>query len=161
MDIKLIPIISPGVGRLVNALQGQLMNRINLQMYNLARSAKSQLLEPTAGWSSPPSFTISGSAQQGQVDIYTEDQKFAWFDDGTRPHVILPRTARVLRFRPGARRGRGGRSGGGRSGGMVFARRVYHPGIRPRNISKKVAASVQARLDRYVDTAIAEATQGL
>lgn len=39
--------------------------------------------------------------------------------EGTRPHVIRPRTARVLRFRP-----KGGTA-------FVFAREVHHPGTRP------------------------------
>lgn len=38
--------------------------------------------------------------------------------EGTRAHVIVPRRARVLRFPSGGR--------------VVFARRVHHPGTRPR-----------------------------
>ncbi|MGA5202815.1 hypothetical protein [Streptomyces variegatus] len=37
--------------------------------------------------------------------------------DGTRPHIIVPRRAKALRFQ-----GRGG---------IVFAKRVRHPGTRP------------------------------
>ena len=36
---------------------------------------------------------------------------------GTRPHVILPRRARALRFVV--------------DGEVVFARRVFHPGVKP------------------------------
>lgn len=39
-------------------------------------------------------------------------------DLGARPHVILPKRARFLVFR-------------GRDGGLVFARKVNHPGNRP------------------------------
>ena len=40
-----------------------------------------------------------------------------WHHEGTRPHVIRPRNARVLRFQVG--------------GATVFATRVNHPGTRP------------------------------
>lgn len=39
-------------------------------------------------------------------------------DGGARPHVIVPKRGKFLRFR-------------GRGGNMVFARRVNHPGNRP------------------------------
>lgn len=51
--------------------------------------------------------------------------------DGTRPHVIVPRNASVLRFVP-----KGG-------GGPVFARRVNHPGTSPRPWMKEAAADLQ------------------
>lgn len=40
-----------------------------------------------------------------------------YVNDGTRPHVIRPRNAQVLRFRVGGR--------------IVFARKVDHPGTKP------------------------------
>lgn len=49
---------------------------------------------------------------------------------GTRAHDILPRVRKALRFAP---RGTGRLSGAPRAGGpVVFARRVRHPGTRPR-----------------------------
>jgi hypothetical protein len=39
--------------------------------------------------------------------------------DGTRPHIIVPRRAKALRFEAG--------------GSIVFAKRVRHPGTRPNN----------------------------
>ncbi|WP_328638359.1 hypothetical protein [Streptomyces canus] len=39
--------------------------------------------------------------------------------DGTRPHIIVPRRAKALRFEAG--------------GGIVFAKRVRHPGTRANN----------------------------
>lgn len=40
-----------------------------------------------------------------------------YVNDGTRPHVIRPKNAQVLRFRAGGR--------------TVFAKVVQHPGTRP------------------------------
>ena len=54
----------------------------------------------------------------------------AYVELGTRPHVIRPRNKKVLRFAP---RGSGRLSGSPRSGGsVVFARRVNHPGTKPK-----------------------------
>lgn len=59
-----------------------------------------------------------GSA--GDVEgIVGAKAKYALFvHDGTRPHVILPRHAKMLAFK-------------GRSGKMVFAMKVHHPGTLP------------------------------
>ena len=42
----------------------------------------------------------------------------AYTDEGTRPHLIVPRRARLLRWEG--------------DGGVIFARRVFHPGNTPR-----------------------------
>lgn len=51
-------------------------------------------------------------------------------EDGTRPHVIRPRTAKALRFTVG--------------GQVVFARYVNHPGTRARPFMRNAAATVLA-----------------
>jgi len=50
-----------------------------------------------------PSATVTSATPQG-----------AWVNDGTRPHVILPVVAKALRWTG--------------PGGVVFAKRVNHPG---------------------------------
>jgi hypothetical protein len=50
--------------------------------------------------------------------------------DGTRPHVIVPRNRKVLRFKVG--------------GKIVYARRVNHPGTRPRPFLRQALADVAA-----------------
>ena len=52
---------------------------------------------------------------------------------GTRPHEIRPRHARALRF---VIRGR-----------VIFAKRVWHPGIRPRLFVLSAAEALRAELD--------------
>lgn len=126
------------------------MNRVNLQLYNLARSAQRMFRDETQGWSSHPDFSISGSARQGQIDVTTNDQKFIWYDDGTRPHWIEARRAKMLSFRPG--RGQGGQ--------VVFAKRVYHPGTRAHNVSERVAGLIEPQIEEYIDRAISDAMRG-
>jgi len=48
--------------------------------------------------------------------------------DGTRPHTVRPRRARVLRFVAG--------------GEVVFAARVHHPGTRPRPFLREALREV-------------------
>jgi len=54
----------------------------------------------------------------------------AFVEFGTRAHEIVPRARKALRFAPS---GSGRLSGAPRSGGpVVFAKRVRHPGTRPK-----------------------------
>lgn len=55
----------------------------------------------------------------------------AFVHQGTRPHVILPRRRQFLRFQVG--------------GTFVFARRVQHPGTRPRPFLMDAARAVIPR----------------
>jgi hypothetical protein len=59
----------------------------------------------------PRIFTFRGS-----VTIGSDLEYAAMVNDGTRPHIIRPRRARVLRFQVGGR--------------TVYAREVHHPGTR-------------------------------
>ena len=69
---------------------------------------------------------------EGGVDAGGRDAPYAPFvHQGTRPHVIMPRNARALRFEVGGR--------------TVFARRVNHPGTRARPFLKNAADRVIAR----------------
>lgn len=52
------------------------------------------------------------------VKVGTDVEYASWVHDGTRPHVIRPRRAQVLRFEVGGR--------------VAYARVVNHPGTRAR-----------------------------
>ena len=64
---------------------------------------------------------IMKNVLEGQVSTGTEYAKYV--EEGTRPHVIVPKRAKVLAFKVG--------------GSMVFARRVNHPGFAGRWYMKK------------------------
>lgn len=77
---------------------------------------------PAGGAKLRESINMRGVRSAGSSTVVEMEAK-GWgavtTDRGSRPHVILPRRARVLRFE---------------SGGMtVFARRVNHPGTRAKN----------------------------
>ena len=56
--------------------------------------------------------------------------------DGTRPHVILPRRARHLRFVIGGR--------------VIFARRVRHPGTRPNPFPQRALERIFGRVEEIL-----------
>lgn len=57
-------------------------------------------------------------APYGQMMKIGADVRHAlWHHEGTRPHVIVPQRARILRF--------------AKNGRVVFAHKVMHPGTRP------------------------------
>lgn len=68
---------------------------------------------------------------RGSVTVGSDVEYAAMVNDGTRPHVIRPRNARVLRFRVG--------------GQVVFARVVNHPGTRARPFLDRALREVAAQ----------------
>lgn len=57
---------------------------------------------------------VSAGASVSRATVYALEKYALFQDQGTRPHVIRPRRARVLRFVQGGR--------------VRFAARVFHPG---------------------------------
>jgi len=62
----------------------------------------------------------------------------AYVEFGTRPHMIFPRRARVLRFEVGGR--------------TVFARYVHHPGTRGRFFMRRALQDALSRLSEFIRT---------
>jgi HK97 gp10 family phage protein len=60
---------------------------------------------------------ISSVVEGGSATIYAKAPYSAYVEFGTRPHPILPKRAKALRFEV--------------DGEVVFARRVHHPGTQP------------------------------
>jgi len=90
-------------------------------------------------------------------------QKWVWINDGTPPHIIRPRNASRLRFRPNSTSGSSpntlsvGR--GGSSGNFVFAKEVHHPGIKARNWNIVVLKERQNPFFRLLNEALARGMQ--
>jgi hypothetical protein len=69
-----------------------------------------------------------GSVTATQAETIASANYALFVHEGTRPHTIVPRTARALRWAPGGGSTLGGRP---RAGANVrFAKRVQHPGTR-------------------------------
>jgi len=82
-----------------------------------------------------------GSTIYGRMAIVGFRTHYARFlEFGTRPHEIRPRRARALRFSMGGR--------------IIFARRVLHPGIRPRYLVRAVAEELGGQLSSIFEEVI-------
>lgn len=102
--------------------------------------ARDLLVKPAAGWSAKnqPNPAVSYGPNGGSVVI--AKRVYIYQDAGTRPHVILPRRRRYLRFVANGR--------------TVFARRVRHPGNAPRFFSRQVASVMRLTYQKHVQDAI-------
>ncbi|RLI09368.1 hypothetical protein DRO32_00780, partial [Candidatus Bathyarchaeota archaeon] len=78
-----------------------------------------------------------GSEVRGSRALVGVRARYAPFLEwGTRPHEIRPRSARALRFPMGGR--------------LVFARRVLHPGIKPRFFVLSALEALRDELGRVL-----------
>lgn len=161
MDVKVRVIISPGVRRLEAALQGRIWRSVATRMHSVARRAQKALEAYGAHWSDPPTFNYVGSPESGQLDIWTTNQLFLWLDDGVRPHVIFARKKYMVfseNYQAKTTPGRVLRGSGSYSGGLVYAKKVNHPGIRPRRFTRIVQEQTQRNMKREIEAAIKAAT---
>ena len=95
------------------------------------RSGRSQGRPATADqWETE--VVRSGNTVRGR--LYNRSLVIRYLDEGTRPHPILPRRARVLRFHA--------------QGRVVFARRVQHPGTPALNLLARLRERGQSEVRR-------------
>lgn len=120
-----------------------------------------------ATWKSTPAFIIQLAAYKGDDlvgSVYTSDRIYAYVNNGTVPHDIAPRTAKVLHFMTGyrakTRKRVIGSSAGGASGSDAFAMTVHHPGTEAREFDKEIAARRQRTLETNVTAAILRSMKG-
>lgn len=87
----------------------------------------------TESWTHQPPFTVEVGPDA--IRIFTDDEIFAWVNDGTAPHVITAVNARNLAFAqnkiPKTIPGVIG-SGPGAASGLVFRKSVFNPGAKAR-----------------------------
>lgn len=112
-------------------------------------------------WSRKPRFTVKVSARE--IEVRTDDEIWGYVDRGTKPHVIRPKRARMLRFQGGyAAKTRPGSiiaGNGGASGPVVWAKEVQHPGTKARGFSRRLRAKWKEKYPRDMQKAIAEAVR--
>ncbi|MCM6777937.1 hypothetical protein NDR87_31435 [Nocardia sp. CDC159] len=102
-----------GTGQRAAAEAVPIMRRLGRAITTTARrrvNVRSGRLRSTIGHRVTPAGPVV------RLDVFATARHARYVHDGTRPHVITPRRAAVLRFEVGGR--------------TVFARRVQHPGYR-------------------------------
>ena len=79
---------------------------------------------------------IASSLAEATGEFASPVEYSSFVEDGTKPHVIRPRSGKFLRFKG--------------SGGMVYARSVRHPGSRARKMFARSVPKIQSELQRIV-----------
>lgn len=117
-------------------------------MREVAEEGKDLYESSVSTWTKKPAFTIT-ETKDGAV-IGTDDEIFGFVDEGTKPHLIMPRKGTRLKFSGGytakSSPGQLKSGGGGVSGGVVFAKVVHHPGTESRNFTRLVQEKTQGSL---------------
>lgn len=127
-----------------------------------ALAAKVDLQVPTQTWKNEHKANFIIVKQPGKRLVQTSDTPYIYVDQGTKPHVIRAKNAKVLAFQANYQaktspRWIGSRAGGP-SGPMVYTPEVHHPGFEGRAFSETVAEKWQKELpiilQRSVDSEI-------
>ena len=138
--------------------RAEIARRLREVVRDTAAEAKADLEKTVATWQREVNFAITPIADGLRVD--TDDPIWHMVDEGTRPHIIVPRRAKVLMFGPGAsaktRPRVIGSTGGSKGGAPVVAHRVNHPGTEPREFSETVQDTYDTVLADRVDGALRE-----
>lgn len=139
------------------AMDGAIKNAIEMA----TTAAKVDFEVTTQTWSHSVNFRKEKGATSGKV--WTDDEVYSWVNNGTKPHVIVPRRAARLVFAAGGFRaktspGKIKSRQGSKGKGIVFAKRVQHPGTEPRNFDKEIQSKWEkefpAIAQRAIDSAI-------
>lgn len=156
MIIKVIPII-PKNTLDANVLAAALRKEIRKE----SRAVERELGYPSRRWKHRVDFKID-ETNEG-ANIGTNDKIYTYVDQGTKPHIIKPKKAKVLVFnskfkaktKPDSLSSSAGRS----EPPKVFAKIVKHPGIKARGFVKLVAVRSRRRFQTAINRAIFNATQ--
>lgn len=123
----------------------------------IARAIKIDYQVTTQTWKKRPPFGIERKGLNREV--FTDDEIYGYVDEGTKPHEIKPKRAKVLAFGGGAYRPKTkvrviGSTGGGPSGDTVFSKGVHHPGTEAREFTEVIADKWDKRVDEVFQAAI-------
>lgn len=87
----------------------------------------------TRTWVHQPDFEIDHTSGSGEWKVSTSDEIYGYVSGGTKPHIIKPKRARMLRFytgfRPKTRMSYIGSNKGSKGNKAVWAKAVANPGI--------------------------------
>lgn len=88
---------------------------------------KAEFEAATSKWKNRPAFRgyVRVDARGILVSVGTQNEIFKYVDEGTVPHIIRPKNAKMLHWV----------SAGGED---VFAKEVHHPGNKPADITKNI-----------------------
>lgn len=98
---------------------------------SITRTARRRVNVRTGHLRSTLGDTTTRTGPVVTTTVFANARYARWVESGSRPHAIVPRRAKALRFEVGGR--------------VVFAKRVWHPGYRG---SRFLSSSVRDELAR-------------
>lgn len=114
-------------------------------------------------WDHKPAFDLVIQESDGAYSITagTDDEIFGYVDRGTKPHIIRPRKARLLKFRGGYRAKTrpgviGSNAGGAAGGSFTSAYFVLHPGTQKRGFTEAIRKRREKTLEQEARQNIAK-----
>lgn len=113
-------------------------------------------------WDTKPTFDVTITQTDGSYSVTagTDNEIYSYVDGGTKPHAILPKRSKYLKFSSGykakTRVGFIGSNEGGSSGDSVFSRGVYHPGFPGRKFTTLIQKRRQTTVQQEISAAIAK-----
>lgn len=132
--------------------------QVALEIKKQHKKTIQELKRQTSYWRRPVVFTVDET--EDGATISTEDPRYTWVDEGTRPHKIEPRNKKVLRWLPGSRV----RNEIARRNNMAdrqdvaqFTPSVQHPGIRPRNFTDVVMRRREKQIYKAISDVLEKA----
>jgi hypothetical protein len=119
-------------------------------------------------WRNPPTFQARKSVKPTSITLEVKPtgpnaEIWKYVSFGTRPHIIVPKRAKALRFQWGGYGSykprtttSGGYNGPGKvvGGKQVFRQQVKHPGNKARNFEKHIARWYKTRFQRVMNEAV-------
>lgn len=156
LKIKLTPILPKGVGTWDTL---RLMRTLENSLDACAAGARVDFQATVETWDKKPEFKIGKKPLERTV--YTENEIYAYVNDGTRPHTIQPKNpdGALVFFKDGFKpktRVKGLYSNKGRKAdkNLVFLKHVDHPGTEARNYDVAVEEKWQKRMVEIMQRSI-------
>jgi len=131
----------------------------------IARDIEFDFIITTGTWKHPVKFERLVQVGPNRIEIFvgTDDPIYGYVDEGTEPHIILPKGKGMLAFPEGfvpkSQPNVLSSFKGGTFGQTRFSKGVIHPGIKPRNFSKLILKKWKALLKGRIENAMATAAK--
>lgn len=158
--------------RSLGQLAGNMIAAERNTLEDLRQGIRGDLAKVTATWEHKPIFfeqkqhASGGTLFPSEIRITTNDAIYRFVDEGTKPHMIRPRTpGGVLAFQRGYVRktypGYITSVQGGKFGPLRYARAVRHPGTKPRKFTETIMRKWQEKATTLMERRVKMALSGM
>ena len=150
-------------------------DKLRLELLNairkVGRATRREFEATTKNWKHKVKFEMLISLKDGPTALVaTDDKIYGYVDEGTGQaaghggkYPIRPKRAKALAFPsvsvPRTRPGSLVSGAGSKGGKTVFAKEVWHPGIKPRDFTGQIKKKMLPRFRREMEKAMVEAAR--